>query len=311
MTEEKSFTQFYYKKSRIQQLKGFCYTYQEGSVTKASEKMGLGVSTVTMQIKALEDDLNTKLFNRIKNKLTPTKKGEVFYQMALPIISSADGLFEKFLIESREDENNKIRVGAYHVIFSHILPKHIKKIISLFPKANLLLENMSRSEAYEKLRDDKIDIGIYPVEDGEAIPSEFESVGNFEYDLVLILNKNNPLAKKPYLSITKNDIINNNFIYHLNKNIIANNSWIKFVNRCRVKSNITIESGTWEMVKELVRADIGVGIVSKVYIDTNDKDIVTKPLAHLFVDFRFNIVVRKNGYLNELSQEFIKLINTK
>ena len=81
-----NFTKFYYKKSRLQQLKGFYYTYLKGSVIKASEEMGLSASTITMQIKSLEKDLNTKFFVRKNNKLIPTEKAHLLYKMSTPII---------------------------------------------------------------------------------------------------------------------------------------------------------------------------------------------------------------------------------
>ncbi|MFC1659213.1 LysR family transcriptional regulator [Pseudomonadota bacterium] len=56
--------QFYYKKSRLQQYRGFCSLVQLGTTEKASAKMGLTPSAITMQIKSLEEDLNTKLFTR-------------------------------------------------------------------------------------------------------------------------------------------------------------------------------------------------------------------------------------------------------
>jgi len=48
--------QFYYKKNRLQQLKGFYYTVRYGSPSKAAVKMNLVQSSLTMQIQSLERD---------------------------------------------------------------------------------------------------------------------------------------------------------------------------------------------------------------------------------------------------------------
>ena len=44
-----------YKHNRLQQLRGFCYAAQEGSVSKAAEKMFLSQPSVSLQIQAHKD----------------------------------------------------------------------------------------------------------------------------------------------------------------------------------------------------------------------------------------------------------------
>ena len=56
--------QFYYKKNRLQQLRGFCYAAQMGSMLKCANKMGLTQGAITLQIQSLERDLGIKLFER-------------------------------------------------------------------------------------------------------------------------------------------------------------------------------------------------------------------------------------------------------
>ena len=72
--------QFYYKKNRIQQLKGFYYTAKLGSPSKAAKHMCLGQSTVTMQVQSLERDLNTKLFVKARGNFELTNDGHLLYK---------------------------------------------------------------------------------------------------------------------------------------------------------------------------------------------------------------------------------------
>lgn len=299
---------FYYKKSRLQQLKGFCFTVQEGSVTKAAEKMGLTTPTVTMQIKSLEDDLNTKLFDRVKNRLKLNERGEMFYKMAIPLVQSADGLFEKFLYESKKIKESQIKIGAYHVVLSHLLPDGMRDFLTKFPDSKFILRNIPRAIAYRDIIDDKLDLVIYPIERGEKIPEELECVHKFRYDLVLIVSKKHPLAKKSAKKITKEDIANNNFIYHLNKKMITAGSWLNFATNYDITANVDIEDGNWETVKALVSRNIGVGVMSKTYIDKNDKEIIAKSVTHLFPDFFFYVIVKKNGFMTDATRHFLKLL---
>ena len=50
----------YYKQNRLQQLRGFCYAVQTGSISKAAEKLYLRQPSVSLQIQALEREMRRK-----------------------------------------------------------------------------------------------------------------------------------------------------------------------------------------------------------------------------------------------------------
>ena len=54
----------YYKQNRLKQLRAFCYTAKSGSISKAAEQLYLSQPSVSLQIQALERELNTMLFER-------------------------------------------------------------------------------------------------------------------------------------------------------------------------------------------------------------------------------------------------------
>ena len=53
-------------------LRSFWVVAREGSITRASETLGVTPSTVSMQVAALEDALGVRLFRRIGNRLEIT-----------------------------------------------------------------------------------------------------------------------------------------------------------------------------------------------------------------------------------------------
>ena len=88
--------QFYYKKNRLQQIRGFCYVVQTGSMLKCARKMGLTQGAITLQIQSLERDLGIKLFDRSGKEIKLTKSGEMFYDHAISSLQKMDSLFESF-----------------------------------------------------------------------------------------------------------------------------------------------------------------------------------------------------------------------
>ena len=88
---------FYYKKDRLNQIRGFCAVIKFGSVNNAARNLNLEPATVSKQIITLERDIGLKLFDRSnKRKLILNDDGEKFYNKAVKILQSVDGLFEHF-----------------------------------------------------------------------------------------------------------------------------------------------------------------------------------------------------------------------
>ena len=60
----------------FQQLRGFYYTARTGSVRKAAQLMNRNPSTISWQIRQLEQQLDTVLFDRYMRRLRITPEGE-------------------------------------------------------------------------------------------------------------------------------------------------------------------------------------------------------------------------------------------
>lgn len=60
----------------LQWLRGFYYVAKTGSIRKAAEFMHRNPSTISYQIRALEQELNTVLFDRYKKTLRITPEGK-------------------------------------------------------------------------------------------------------------------------------------------------------------------------------------------------------------------------------------------
>jgi len=84
----------YYKHNRLQQLRGFCYATQTGSISKAAERMSLSQPSVSLQIQALERELDVVLFERRGPKIKLTPEGHILYELALPLVEGLEALPE-------------------------------------------------------------------------------------------------------------------------------------------------------------------------------------------------------------------------
>ena len=196
--------EFYYKKDRLNQLRGFIATVQNDCcAVKASKIIGLESATIGKQIKSLERDLGFKLFDILSNKkriITP--KGKLFYDEAVLKLQGIDGLFRNFSEKINEIDKNSIKIAGNGVVLSEIMPKYIEDICinQNYKSSKIMLLNIPKKEALEKVIKGEIDCAFYPSLKSEKIGIELKKIDIFEYNNVLIIHKNHPLSNKENLS---------------------------------------------------------------------------------------------------------------
>ncbi|MFC1659176.1 LysR family transcriptional regulator [Pseudomonadota bacterium] len=293
--------QFYYKKSRIQQLKGFCYTVQFGSIAKASEYMGLSATAVALQIQALEGDLNVKLFERTANRLVITKEGRTFYNLAILPLQGFDSLFETFHAQINEENRNTLSITGSYSSISCILPKYIKKLTEqkAFEYVQIGLYNTdNREEAFNKLIKGDTDIAFYQSHgDGKNIPVEIEEERIFKSRFALFLNKTHPLAKRA--KITKEDVEKYECL------MIDKFTFYDPVQSVNFKkSRIHLGNGNSHIIMELVKKNVEMGAGNEVYKNVGS-NVVFKNIDHLLPKMFYSLFTLKNKQQKESASYLI------
>lgn len=302
---------FYYKKSRLQQLKGFYYTYQKRSLTKAAQEMGLSsASAITNQIKSLEEDLGVKLFIQEGNKIIPTAKADMLYEMAVPVIHGADSLFEKFLLESKRVNDDCIHFACHPYIASDILPKHIKKFQEKNPDVVFKIDIIQADKAIDEIIEDKLNFAIFPVEENKKNNKEVDYINFFESKMSLVLSKDHWLAKKPEELITKEDLAKCNLIF-MDKDLYKTNKYLEFLkDDSRLRLNIVFKGANWEIVKSMIKNNTGVSVMAEKYINDCDRDILlTKNVLNIFPEFKYYFIIKKQCLINKLTVDFLELLD--
>jgi DNA-binding transcriptional LysR family regulator len=86
----------YYKQNHLKKLSAFCQTAKLGSMTKAAESLFASQPTISLQIHALEEEMDTLLFDRHGPKLKLTTEDSILYDLCLPRVQGIDRLKETF-----------------------------------------------------------------------------------------------------------------------------------------------------------------------------------------------------------------------
>jgi len=109
---------------KIRQLRIFKTVCEEGSITKAAEKLFMTQPAVSQTINDLEKDLNIQLFDRSARKIILNETGKLFLIKSEQLLKQYDELIEnaRFL-----EENATLKIGSSITIANFILPQSLLK----------------------------------------------------------------------------------------------------------------------------------------------------------------------------------------
>ena len=163
-------------------LKVFRAVAEHLNFRKAAEQLFLTQPAVTLQIKALENDLGMRLFDRTGGKITFTQQGSVLLAYAHKLASLASEA-ERELGCSAGSVSGELALGASTTIAQYVLPRLIGAFQSEYPKIQFSLQSSNTSEVVRCLLDGKVTLGLI---EGPARERGVRTEPFMEDELVLI-----------------------------------------------------------------------------------------------------------------------------
>jgi len=291
----------YYKQNRLKQLRAFCNAAQTQSVSEAADRLFLSQPTVSLQIQALERELETTLFERRGPKIKLTPQGEILYRLAQPLVEGIDGLQEAFIAQCGSLESGELNIAAGESTILYILPNSLQEFAKRYPKIRLKLHNVTGRDGMALLRADNVDFAVGSMLEA---PDDIIYQPVFSYQTVLITPLDHPLTKLE--RVTPQDIGAYGLI--LPPRHLATWRMVDLVfNQHNATYQVTLEAGGWEVIKKYVELGMGISIVSNVCL-SGDERIASIPLSDYFPDRGYGLVLRRGKFLSPQAKRFIEIL---
>lgn len=291
----------YYKQNRLKQLRAFCHAAQCGSITEAAETLFLSQPSVTLQIQALEREMEITVFERRGPKISLTPEGEVLYQLSSPLIEGIDRLQESFHAHMGDLQHGELNIAAGESTILYVLPDITKQFANQYPGIGMKLHNVTGRDGLSMIRADQVDFAVGSMLE---VPDDIRYEPIVTYYPALITSKNHPLASKE--NITLEDIAGYGLILpprHLS-------TWriVELVfNQHNLKFNVSLEAGGWEVIKKYVELEMGISIVTDVCLTGSD-NLCAKPLGKYFPTRSYGIVSRRGKFLSPAAVRYIDML---
>ena len=181
----------------IRQLKYFVRMAQRLNFSEAARSLYVSQSTLSQQIKSLEYELGTLLFQRDSHSVSITESGEMLLPLAIQTLQDAEACKAQ-MNDLKELLTGELNIGVTYS-FSQILTETVKNFVKEYPgvKLNIFYRNMA--ELMEVLRHREVDLVLAFKPDQPY--DEIESSYLFGDKLSVIMRKDHPLADKESISL--------------------------------------------------------------------------------------------------------------
>lgn len=183
----------------LRHLRYFIALTSSLNFTRAAERVHVTQSTLSHQIRQLEEEIGQHLFDRSSKRVVLTEAGESFLIYAARALTVIDqGLSE--LKQTVAPMTGTVRIGTTHTFNLGFLPDCIALFLKHNPTVKIVIEELSGDAITEGLKAEQLDVGIgYRPEQQKEI--RFEPL--FNEELALIVAKAHPLAKRKRLRIAE------------------------------------------------------------------------------------------------------------
>ena len=286
----------------LDQIRNFHAVAVHRSFTIAAEKLFRTQPAISTQVRMLEEELGTRLFDRIGKKVYLTQAGNVLLDYAERLLSLHDEA-KLAVTEVNATPKGKILIGANESTCLYVLPQIFALFKKKYPDVQIsIYRNFSR-KVLDKVRGNQLDFGIVtlPVPD-----RELNILPIAEDELWLITSPGHPLAAQS--SPNLEDVVSYPFIFHtagttrerLRKQF---GSWWD-------RLHISMELASIETIKKFVSIGMGVSIVPRSYAEEESRrgTLCLLPLNNLNLIRKLGLIYRKNRYLSRACIVFLEVV---
>ncbi len=287
----------------IIQLETFIRIVQTKSFTAAAGELGYAQSTVTTQIKQLEDELGTELFDRLGKTVVLTSAGERLLVRAEKMLQIERDI--RLEVPENSEPSGTLKLGVSESLCYDRLPRILMDYKERFPKVDIRLEFVMHDTFPARLKNGELDLvyTLNPKIEDESLALLFirqESLGFF-------CSPSHALAKKRTI---KEENLEGMALLLTSHDCSFRHMLLRHLEEKGVTPDIKLETDSKEVLKQFARNGLGVAFMPEM---TAREEIKSKSLTRLKwqgddLPVYSQVFIHKDKYVNGAVKELIDLI---
>jgi len=278
--------------------------YKHRSFTRAAEELFTSQPTISEHIRNLEEQLDCKLFDRLGRTILPTAEAELLYPRALTILEDLTRLEEE-IMSAGKTVSGRLLLGASTIPGAYILPRLAASFKNRYPDISFEIKISDSAAVVQSILNNNLLMGFVGAKQ-EAKSLQYHVLT--EDELVLIAAENNPIPE----TISPAELCTYPFIMRE-----QGSGTRRTIESILEQARLTIDKlqtsatlGSSTAVKEAVKADLGLSIISRYAIRDELKRgcIKTVNISDFNMKRPFYIVLSKKRTLPHHYSVFLQTI---
>ncbi|MBI2906613.1 MAG: LysR family transcriptional regulator [Chloroflexi bacterium] len=289
-------------------LNQFVYFFtvaKNGNYTWAAEELGISQPVVYKSVRSLERQCGLKLLERQGKGVAPTKAGRAVFEYAAQV-AFFKKLAEQTIAEEKEPMSGHITIGAGTHFGGYLLPNVLAQWMSEHPHVSLTIMQGTHEQMRDLLQQDGVDFllatgfGGFPGFQTKLILSDA---------LVVVARAGHPLEKSGLISVS--ELSREPLIVSL-KGSSSRQEIDAIESEYGIRFRIAVEVNRHDMIKQLCRAGVGIGILPRSIVaeELEDRRLCVLDVEGFPRTRRYFLVQRSGKVLTPEMQSLIAAIES-
>ena len=269
----------------FRQLEMFGAVAEEGTFTRAAERLHVSQSAISRQVKLLEEELGGSLLHRGPKRVALTQPGELLLKMVHRIQRDMAEVVAQ-ISDTHTLHRGSLSVAGGMTVCLYILPRLLKKFRSLYPHVDLRVASGASESIQRQLRNAELDLALLTL---PILARDLEVIPVLKEEMVVVTAPGHPLSRERTVepkSLGRYPLI----LYEAGSN--SRKVLDQFFLEEEVPVEVAMETENVEIIKAMVGNGLGVSIIPYAAVA---KDVRTKRLAQARV--RGRKLYRETGWV--------------
>jgi DNA-binding transcriptional LysR family regulator len=269
----------------FRQLEMFGAVAEEGTFTRAAERLHVSQSAISRQVKLLEEELGGSLLHRGPKRVALTQPGELLLKMVHRIQRDMMEVVAQ-ISDTHTLHRGSLSVAGGMTVCLYILPRLLKKFRSLYPHVDLRVASGASENIQRQLRNAELDLALLTL---PILARDLEVIPVLKEEMVVVTAPGHPLSRERMVepkSLGRYPLI----LYEAGSN--SRKVLDQFFLEEEVPVEVAMETENVEIIKAMVGNGLGVSIIPYAAVA---KDVRTKRLAQARV--RGRKLYRETGWV--------------
>lgn len=285
----------------FEQLRTFLEVSRQKSFSRAAEKLLLTQPAVSAQIRSLEQEVRSQLFDRSGGKVTFTAAGRVFEPFAEHCLECHSHILLA-IAEMQRTPRGEISICANEATCLYVLPHVFAEFKQQYSRVALSIVRSERLRTLEAVLNREVDFGVVtlPVKDPRVMVELLH-----KDELALTVSPKHPLAARD--SISMDDVAQHSLL--LPKQGRQREQIDHLFHARDLDPKVGMELDSSELLKRFIIAGLGMGFLPRTNVAGEERTgaMKTLPIEGVRLARELGIVFRRDKSLSRAAQAFLEI----